>query len=102
MKNQQHQVGKTARAMMDGSLNYFRGAKILVDLREALGVYANDPDFIVFVAVINEVDYLRDANDQFDWSLCDKPELQAKLNKSTCWAKEISLHHLEALTQRYT
>ena len=98
VKQETHQL---VQAMLNGSINYFEGAERLIKLRDALGIYANDPDFLIFAAVLNEVSYLRKADGNFDWEKLKAPELQEQLSESLVWAKDISLHHLTAIEQRY-
>jgi hypothetical protein len=87
--------------MLDGTLNYFQGAEALVDMRERAGIYENDPDFVAFIAVLNEVDYLREDGYSFNWSLLDDESLQARLAESLLWAKEVSLNSCLSLANRY-
>lgn len=94
-------IGDTARSMLDGSLNYFQGAERLVNLREDAGIYENDPDFVVFISILHEVDYLRVDGFNFDWSLLNAPELEIKLSESLTWAKNISLANCASIAKRY-
>ena len=88
--------------MLDGSLNYFQGAEALLALRDELGIYANDPDFVVFVGVLSEVEYLRDEGGNFNWTLVDDPALKKQISESLVWAKSISLESCKSLVRRYS
>jgi hypothetical protein len=88
--------------MLDGSVNYFQGAEAILALREEQGIYANDPDFVVFAGVLNEVEYLRNDSGSFNWVLLTDPALQKQIAGSLAWAKEISLENCESLVRRFS
>lgn len=94
-------LGEIAQAMLDGTLNYLLGAEKLVDLREGLGIYANDPDFVVFIAVKSELNSLRDEGvDPAGGDFCSLVELN-KIKDSVNWAREVSLAQCQSLVNRY-
>lgn len=101
MRDIQSQIAKTAQGMIEGNVNYFEGAELLLSLREEAGVYANDPDFVVFVSILNDVDYLRADGYAFDWHLLEEPSLQKQLAESLEWAKALSLENCQSLVKRY-
>jgi len=95
-------IGDVAKGMLDGSVNYFQGAETILALREETGVYANDPDFVVFVGVLSEIEYLRDDSGSFDWALLKDPALQQQIAGSLAWAKDISLENCKSLVRRFS
>ncbi len=95
-------IGDIAKAMIDGSLNYFQGAEAILALRDELGIYANDPDFVVFVGVLSEIEYLRGDAGEFNWELLDDPALKKQISESLAWAKSISLENCKSLARRYS
>lgn len=101
MNTDKSRIGSIARAMINGSINYFIGSEQLLSLRDEFGIYANDPDFVPFVGVLVEIDYLRENGAGFNWNLLEEPELQLKVAESLKWAKEISLASCESLSRRY-
>ncbi len=90
-----------AQAMLNGSLNYLQGSEELIELRDEMGIYANDPDFVVFVAVLSEVDYLRNSYGEIDWEEQLKEPLPNDIVESIAWAKEVSMSHCESIFNRY-
>lgn len=101
MNNVKSQIANTASAMIDGSLHYFKGAETLLALREEAGIYANDPDFLPFIAILNDIDYLRDNNFIFDWSRLNDDTLAPSIQSSLQWAKDLSLENCTSLVKRY-
>lgn len=105
MDSAKDKVGRVAQAMLDGNMHYLLGAEELVELRESVGAYVNDPDFFPFVAVVTEIQNL--SMNKFGckpsklWSKTDHTRHRKDIQASVVWAKDISLHHCEALAQRY-
>ena len=87
--------------MLAGSMNYFKGAERLLELREKAGIYANDPDFIPFICVLSEIEYLRNEGCGYNWNLLEDPDLQLRVLESLSWAKTVSLANCESLAKRY-
>ena len=94
-------IGVIAQAMLDGTVNYFQGAETILNLRDEIGVYANDPDFVALIGVMNEVDYLRDEGYGFNWGLLNEASLQGQISSSLAWAKSVSLENCKSLATRY-
>ena len=65
------------------------------------GAYANDPDFIVFVAILSEIDSLPFESPRQEWSAEELARYEPEIKKSIEWAKEISLVQCESLAQRF-
>jgi Protein of unknown function (DUF2489) len=51
-------VVEIAQAMLDSTLGIIEGSRRLNDLREALGIYHLDDDFVGFVGIDSETDHL--------------------------------------------
>jgi Protein of unknown function (DUF2489) len=49
---------EVAQAMLDGALGIIEGSRRLNDLREAMGIYHLDEDFVGFVAIDSETEGL--------------------------------------------
>ena len=101
VKEKQARIGAVARGMLDGSIHYLVGAMELASLRHGVGAYANDIDFMPFIAVLLEIDNL-----PVDLSLSGGLEealadYGAELSESVTWAKEISLMQCQSLAERY-
>ncbi|PCI44340.1 MAG: DUF2489 domain-containing protein [Moraxellaceae bacterium] len=97
----QARIGAVARGMLDGSMHYLIGAMELASLRHDVGAYANDIDFMPFIAVLSEIDSL-----PVDLSLPDGLEQalathKTELRESVAWAKDISLVQCQSLAERY-
>ena len=105
-ENPRVELARVAEAMLNGSMPYLAGAIALVALRDEVGAYENDPDFLPFMAVSLEAEKLG----------ISKPELSADLEavsggvlsssiaseqESLQWAKDISLTQCESLLRRY-
>lgn len=101
VKKKQARIGEVARSMLDGSMHYLVGAMELASLRHEVGAYANDVDFMPFIAVLSEIDSL-----PIDLSLSGGLEEAlvahgAEIRESVTWAKEISLIQCQSLAERY-
>jgi hypothetical protein len=99
MKN--NKVAIIAQQMLDGRLNYLLGAERLIELREDLGVYANDPDFVAFLAVISELNHLREQYPHLNLDGKGLLSEERVIQESISWAKDISLTHCQSIAQRY-
>lgn len=95
------EVYRITQAMLSGDMVYLLGCKKLVELREALGVYENDPDFFAFVAVQPMIFELNVDWGDIDSTLRENPALRSEFADVDAWAKEHSLSHCESLHHRY-
>ncbi|MFL0804959.1 MAG: DUF2489 domain-containing protein [Agarilytica sp.] len=102
MNNTKNRIAHIAQSMVDGSMNYLLGAIELSSLREEIGAYENDPDFVVFNAVLCEIHNLPFDTAEKGWLnkalLNDEPQI----NESIEWAKEISMEQCQSLAKRYS
>ncbi|MBL4606356.1 MAG: hypothetical protein JKY01_00810 [Pseudomonadales bacterium] len=95
-------IALIAQNMLDGNLNYLLGAEQLVALRDDFGVYANDPDFVVFIAVSSELEVLRNNGVAVGESSAYSASDASKVSESLAWARDISLSQCESLVKRYS
>lgn len=93
-------IAELTQAMLAGSVHYLRGAIELAALRHEVGAYANDPDFIVFVAILAEIESLPEDMVQRLYANQPLPDCE-QLSQSEQWARELSLSQCESLMQRY-
>lgn len=95
------QIAETAQQMLEGSLHYLVGAYRIAMLREEVGAYANDPDFMPFVAILSEIDSLDLSLAPTQWSPTFIAAHREQLDESVEWAKAISLHQCQSLAVRF-
>ncbi|MGH1470596.1 MAG: hypothetical protein ACRBCS_05345 [Cellvibrionaceae bacterium] len=95
------QLGEIAKQMINGKENYLLGAEKIIRLREELGIYANDPDFLAFIPVTLELNNFRKSNPEI--SLDTNQQFTSKeMLEAITWSKEISFSHCESLVKRYS
>ena len=99
--NKKARIGEVALGMLDGSVHYLKGSIELESLRHEIGAYANDPDFIVFVAILSEIDSLPFESPRQEWSAEELARYEPEIKQSIDWAKEISLVQCESLAERF-
>ncbi|PCJ15065.1 MAG: DUF2489 domain-containing protein [Gammaproteobacteria bacterium] len=101
VKLKQARIGVVARGMLDGSVHYLIGAMELTALRHEVGAYANDVDFMPFIAILSEIESLPVDLAQSEGlkqaMLAHGTEIQESVN----WAKEFSLVQCQSLADRY-
>ena len=102
VKKMQARIGEVAWGMLDGSVHYLEGSIELASLRHEIGAYENDPDFIVFVAILSEIDNLPLGRSRTDWSAQALAPHGREFKKSIEWAKEISLPQCRSLAERFS
>ena len=96
------QIATTCQAMLDGSLCYLAGTVNLIELREQIGAYENDPDFIAFVALMPGIHELPIHGHPKTWSKGIRKQHQAQINETVQWAKELTQTHCHNLIKRYS
>lgn len=94
-------VGEVAKAMLYGSVDYLEGAIELSSLRFEVEAPEDDPDFIKFVAIASEVDHLPIGPVRQYWSSEALQRHEHEIQESIEWAKNLSLTHCMALSERY-
>ena len=100
-QNAKLKVGQIAAAMLEGSIPYLKGAIELTVLREELGIYANDPDFFVFVGLLAEIDQLPLGRNLQNWTDDNVVKYQQVISESEVWAKEFTLSQCKSLASRF-
>ncbi len=101
MNNTKSRIAHVAQGMIDGSINYLLGSIELSSLREEIGAYENDPDFVVFNAVLCEIHNLPFETTGQEWLTTAIINHETQINESIEWAKEISLEQCKSLAKRY-
>ncbi len=99
--NSAQTIGIVANGMLDGSINYLVGAYRIAFLRHEVGAYANDPDFMPFVAILSEIDQLGFSCQPTDWDDAFIEHNLGVISDSSEWAKSISLHQCRSLSERF-
>ena len=94
-------IGQIASGMIDGNINYLAGALELLSLRDEVGAYANDPDFLAFVAVAAEINNLPGELSRIPWSKSALKKHETEIQQSIAWAKEFSLENCKSLAKRF-
>ena len=101
VKSMHKRIGDIATGMLDGSIHYLQGALELAELRNEIGAYENDPDFIAFVGVSAKMNNSSIDTSGKNWIKNVSIEEQLEIQKSVEWAKEFSLSECQTLAQRY-
>lgn len=95
------QVASLAQGMLNGDIHYLKGAIEIAELRDALGAYANDPDFVVFAAIMAEIDELPLGRDVSRWTESAMKRYQTEIDESLAWAKSISMTQCRSIAIRF-
>lgn len=90
------------QSMLDGSTNYLEGCMELVQLREALGAYENDPMFFAFAAVQQEIASIPVDSDIPGWSELALMECKEEYEASEAWVREHTQEQCRALLMRFS
>lgn len=101
IRKMQTRIDEVASGMLDGSVNYLKGAIELASIREEIGAYENAPDFIVFVAILSEIDCLPLGTPRDEWSAEEFDRHEQEIKKFIEWAKAISLSQCKSLAERF-
>lgn len=94
-------VVKIAQGMLDGSIPYLEGAIKLCSLRHEVDVPEDDEDFMAFVLVASETDHLPIGVQRQHWSEQSLARHEPEIQKSTLWAKNVSLSECKSLVERF-
>lgn len=100
-KNAASQIGHLTQCMLEGSVQYLVGAYQVALLRHEVDAYANDPDFMPFVAILSEIDSLGFEITPDKWTEDFMRQHAVVINESTQWAKQISSYQCQSLLERY-
>ncbi|GAB1256253.1 hypothetical protein NBRC116494_07550 [Aurantivibrio plasticivorans] len=94
-------AGEVASAMLQGSMPYLKGVIELVSLREALGIYENDPDFFAFTGVLAEINNLPLGSNPDNWTDENIAKHRDVISESEKWAKAFSSTQCRAIAERF-
>lgn len=97
----ERRLGALTRKMLEGKVHYLEGAQEVIKLRNQIGAYANDPDFMPFVAILAEIKTLPCETHVTGWSKAASKEETLEIEKSLIWAKSFSLAQCQSLVERY-
>lgn len=101
MNNAEKKIGQLTAAMLAGTVHYLEGAQEIIKLRDTLGVYVNDPDFMPFVAILKEIRTLECDTSQANWPETASKNQLIEIERSLVWAKEFSILQCQSLSERY-
>ena len=98
----------TCEAILRGELGALAGARILCDLRFAVGpeippatFFRPDEDFDAFEAIESETDHLPIGWERSNWSAEALAEKEPEGARAEAWAKEVAFPACEKLMERF-
>ena len=93
---------ETLSAMLSRELTFFEGARIVFELRNAIGGLSDfDPDFNAFVTIYSETDHLPDRERRHLWSADALAGLESEFEKTEVWAESFAPAACEKLIARF-
>lgn len=94
-------IADIARGMLSEEIHYLDGSLQLVSLRQAIGAYENDPDFLPFIGICYEIESLPIPGgfQQADQFLRD--QYKVEIAASVEWAKSHSEVQCRSLMERF-
>ncbi|NOV29567.1 DUF2489 domain-containing protein [Methylomonas sp. ZR1] len=96
-----HRVAAIADGMLSGEVNFLEGAIVLASLRHEAEVGESDPDFMTFIVIASETDYLPIGPSRELWSKEASLRHQPRIDASTAWAKQIGNASCQSLLERF-
>ena len=100
-KSSRNRAAKTAKAMLDGSMDYLEGSQVLSTIRYDVGLEDRDPDFEVFVLIDSETDSLPIGHARQYWNKEALEKLQPEYDSSIEWAKRMSQENCKSIVRRF-
>lgn len=101
LQKQRKKVVFLASKMLDGSVDYLEGSIEISSLRFELGAPENDEDLLAFSLISSETDHLPIGSVKLQWSKEALLRLEPEYEKSTRWAKEVSIKNCQNLVERF-
>jgi hypothetical protein len=95
------QVVSTALAMLDRQLSFLIGSRRLAALRHETDTAADDPDFLVFVAIDSETDALPLGAVREHWDQCALARLEPEIEEAERWASTVGADACRSLVARF-
>ncbi|MES2072634.1 MAG: DUF2489 domain-containing protein [Pseudomonadota bacterium] len=90
-----------AGAMLNGTLSFLAGSRLLAALRHEAAVREDDADFRVFVAIDSETDDLPIGTVRQYWDKQALEKLEPEIQAAEVWAKEQGSKACESLISRF-
>ena len=87
--------------MLNGTVPFLEGVRLLVSLRREAEVQEDDIDFLAFVAVDSETDALPVGNVREHWSLAALARLEPEIQTATEWAKGFASAACVSVVRRF-
>lgn len=94
-------IGHTAQEMLNENKNYLEGAIEIASLYHEAEIEKNDTDFNIFIGISSETDHLPIGEMRKNWSKEALENHEAEIQKTTKWAKDISLTQCKSLAKKY-
>lgn len=94
------QIIQTAQSMLDGTLSFIEGARLIGHLRWEAGFPDFDPDILPFVAIDSETDALPIGDVRKLWAPDALQKLQPEIEQSEKWARDIGYPYCQKLIDR--
>ena len=94
-------AAETAAGMLDGTVPFLEGVRVLRDLANKVGVADDDDDFGTFVAADSETDALPVGEVRKLWASEALQQLEPEIQAATQWAKEFASGACASLVARF-
>jgi|SRR6185312_15535500 len=94
-------VAETAAGMLNGTVPFLEGVRVLTSLRHQVGVADDDEDFTTFVDVDAETDALPLGEVRKLWASEALEQLDAEIQAATQWAREFASGACASLVARF-
>ena len=94
-------IGHAAKEMLNGNKNYLEGAIEIASLYHEAEIEENNTDFNIFIGISSETDHLPIGEMRKNWSKEALEKYEAEIQKTTKWAKDISLNQCNSLANKY-
>lgn len=96
------EIAQTITLMLIGNFCFLEGAQKIADLRHEAAVEEFDHDFMVFVAIASEADYLPIGKIRANWQVESLERHQPEIDSVTKWAREIGEPACRSILARFT
>ena len=94
-------IASIASSMLDGTLPFLEGVRVIRSLRGEVDLPADDPDLKIFLVVDSETDALPIGSVRELWADDALRRLEPEIESATRWAIETASHACESLVRRF-
>jgi hypothetical protein len=94
-------IAETAAQMLDGSIEFLEGVRLLTGLRSKADIKDDDEDFSVLDDVDSETDGLPLGDVRRHWATEALERLDPEIEAATAWAKQFASGACESLLARF-